>query len=233
MALPKIDGPIFHVTVPVLDVKLTLRPYLMKEEKILLLAQQSEDSAQVILAMKQVIGNCIVDGDFDIEQAPNFAIEFLLMQLRKQSVGSNVKVSYEDNEDGEIYDFEVDLDTIELNVDPKHDAAIEITEDIGLLMKYPTLNSVGLMKPDDEIGSTFNIIRSTIDKVFTDDEVIEFNTHSEQEQIDFLEQMSKDQIDKIIQFFDTIPTYKHTLNYTNKKGNERKIELEGISDFFT
>ena len=233
MALPKIDSPIFHVTVPVLDVKLTLRPYLMKEEKILLLAQQSEDSAQIILAMKQVIGNCIVDGDFDIEQAPNFAIEFLLMQLRKQSVGSNVKVSYEDNEDGEIYDFEVDLDTIELNVDPKHDAAIEITEDIGLLMKYPTLNSVGLMKPDDEITSTFNIIRSTIDKVFTDDEVIEFNTHSEQEQIDFLEQMSKDQIDKIIQFFDTIPTYRHTLNYTNKKGNERKIELEGISDFFT
>jgi len=234
MALPKIDSPVFHVTVPVIDVKLTMRPYLMKEEKILLLAQQSEDPEQMALAMKQVIGNCIVTGELDVENVPNFVIEYLLLQLRRQSVGNIVKVTYRDNEDDKLYDFEVDLSEVELSIDPSHTDSIELTEDLGLLMKYPSLGMLAKISLDgEEVETTYEIIRTSIDKVFTSNEVIDFDGHSQEEQEEFLDQFSKDQMEKILQFFTTMPTLKHTLNYVNENGNDRTIELSGVSDFFT
>lgn len=234
MALPKLDSPIFNVTVPVIDVELTLRPYLMKEEKILLLAQQSDDPEQVTLAMKQVINNCIVKGDLDIDNAPNFVVEFLLLQLRKQSVGSTVKVSYRDTEDDQLYDFEIDLNEVSLSVDPEHTDSIEITDNLGLLMKYPTLNTLApVQAADNDAEMTYEILKTSIDKVFTDDEVIDFDGHSSEEKNEFLDQFDRKQMEKILQFFETMPTLKHTLTYTNQNGNERKIELSGVSDFFT
>lgn len=234
MALPKIDSPIFHVTVPVVDVKLTLRPYKMKEEKILLLAQQSNDPSAMVLAMKQVINNCIVEGTLDIDNTPSFVIEYILLHLRKQSVGSTSTLTFEDNEDGQEYEFKVDLDTISLTEVEGHTDSIELSEGVGILLKYPTLDvSARVASEQDEIEQSLNVIKESIDKVFTDDEVIDFASHTDEEKTEFIDQFTQAQMEQVINFFNTMPSIKHTIEYTNSNGNERKIELTGVSDFFT
>lgn len=234
MALPKIDVPIFNITVPVLDINLKLRPYLMKEEKILLMAQQSDDQEQLVTALKQIINNCIIEGDFDVDTAPSFAIEYIMLQLRKESVGAEVKARYRDIEDNQIYDFDINLNEVELKVDPSHSDSIEITSNIGLLMNYPSLSmlkDVSLIQDNVDFG--FDIIKKSIDRVFSDEEIFEFNTFSDQEQNDFLEQFDQKQMQKVINFFETLPSLYYKIDYTNSNGSERSIELTTLSDFFT
>lgn len=234
MALPKIDSPVFHVTVPVVNSTITMRPYKMKEEKILLLAQQSESPAQMVLAMKQVINNCVVDGDINIDALPNFAIEYILLQLRKQSVGSTVKLKFEDNEDQREYEFEIDLEEVGIVEDPNHTDSIELTSNIGLLMRYPSLDITAVLaENNDELEQSIAAIKYCIDKVFTDEEVIEFQTHTDAEMNEFLDQFTQEQMQKLIDFFTTMPALKHTIHYENSNGNSRKIELTGVADFFT
>lgn len=233
MALPKIDSPVFKVVVPVLDKELTLRPYLMKEEKILLLAQQSEDLKQIITAMKQIISNCIVEGDLDVNTVPSFVIEWLMLQLRKQSVGNISKVSYRDTEDNEVYEFEINLDDVIVKVDPSHTDSVELTENLGLLMKYPSLDIVTKVDiKKSEVNFSYDVIKLCIDKVFTDDEILEFDTYSDKEQEEFLDQFSREQMESLINFFSTVPTLYYEIVYQNKNGNERRIELNSLSDFF-
>lgn len=233
MALPKIERPLFEVEVPVIDKKIKMRPYLVKEEKVLLLAQQSDDIEQVVLATKQIINNCIVEGDVDIDTLPNFIVEWLLLKLRIQSVGNIVEVSYRDLEDNEVYDFEIDLSEAEMITNDEHTDAFEITPDIGVMMKYPGIDlirSIDLSKDPTEFS--FDILRKCIDKVFTNDEILEFDSHTEEEQIEFISQFSREEIEKIVQFFNTSPMIGLDLKYTNKLDNEKTIQLRGLNDFF-
>jgi hypothetical protein len=233
MALPKIERPLFEVSVPIIDKKIKMRPYLVKEEKILLLAQQSEDIDQIVLATKQIINNCIVDGDIVVEELPNFIIEWLILQLRIQSVGDIVNTSYRDLEDDRVYDFEVDLKSVQMIVDDEHTDAFEITPNIGVIMKYPgidTIRSIDITKDATEFS--LDILITCIDKVFTDDEVIEFSDYPYEEKMDFLNQFSRDEMINIIKFFETSPKLGLDLTYTNSLGKDRKIELRGLNDFF-
>lgn len=235
MALPKIDSPIFNVTVPYVNIDLKMRPYKMKEEKILLIAQQSEDPQQMVIAMMQVINNCIVEGELDIESLPSFVVEYLLLQLRKQSVGNSIKLKFEDLEDNQEYEFDINLEDINIRFNEDHTDSIELTEDIGLLMKYPSISDAAGMIRDgqNEVEQTFSTIKFCIDKVFTEDEVIEFQDHSDDEKDEFIDQFTQEQLEKLMQFFETMPSLSHTITYKNSLDNERKIELNGVADFFS
>ena len=232
MALPKIDKPLFDIELPILNQKGKFRPYQVKEEKILLLAQQSEEFDQIVLATKQIITNCMQEGDIDIDKLPSWAIEWILLQLRIRSVGESVKAKFRDKEDQEVYEFDIPLDEIKLTVDPEHTNSFNITEDIGLVMDYPTLEMAQFFIADDT-NSSVNAIRSCIKQVFTDDEVMEFQNHDEEEQIDFVEQLGQKEMAKVINFFDTAPKVKYTIDYTNSKGTKRVLELNTLTDFFT
>lgn len=235
MTLPKIERPLFEVELPTMGTKIKMRPYLVKEEKILLLAQESKDVEQIILATKQLISNCIVEKDsqFNVDDLPNFILEWLLIQLRIRSVGEIVNLSYRDIDDGTIYNFEVDLRNIKMFTDESHTDAIELTPEIGLLMKYPGINLIRYLDLEKSpTDFSFDVIRLCINKVFTENEVIEFHDHSEEEQIEFLEQFSREDLQKIVEFFDTMPKVGYDLEYVNSNGDERIIELRGLDDFF-
>jgi hypothetical protein len=205
----------------------------MKEEKILLLAQQSEDVNQVITAMKQIVNNCIVQGNLDVDTVPSFIIEWIMLQLRKQSVGNVAKVSYRDTEDQQVYDFEINLNEVTVKVDPSHKDSIELTNNLGLLMKYPSLDTITKVDlKSDGVNFSYDVIKLCIDKVFTNDEVLEFGLYTNEEQEDFLDQFSREQMEQMINFFSTIPTLHYEIKYTNKNNNERTIELNSLSDFF-
>jgi len=231
MALPKIDKPLFDIELPIINQKGKFRPYLVKEEKILLLAQQSDDIDQIILATKQIIGNCMEQGNINIDKLPSWALEWILIQLRIRSVGESVKASFRDKEDGEVYEFDIKLDDIELTLNPDHTNTIQITEEVGLIMKYPTLELASMFIGSDD--TTYDSIRACIDKVFTNDEIMEFDSHSDDEQIEFVEQLSKTEIEKLLEFFETSPKVEYVIEYTNKKGTERRLELNTLTDFFT
>lgn len=231
MALPKIDKPLFDIELPIINQNGKFRPYLVKEEKILMLAQQSEDINQIILATKQIIGNCMEQGNIDVEKLPSWALEWILIQLRIRSVGESVKARFRDKEDGEVYEFDIKLDDIELTLNPEHTNTIQLTEEVGLVMKYPTLDMANMFVEGDD--STYDSIRACIDKVFTNDEIMEFEGHSEEEQVEFVEQLSKSEVEKLISFFDTSPKVEYVVEYTNKNGTERRLELNTLTDFFT
>ena len=142
MPLPKIDKPLFEVTIPSLDRKIKLRPFAVREEKILLMAQQSTDDKEIILAIKQVLNNCIVDPNFDIDSLATFDLEYLFLKLRARSVSNVINVSYRDNEDDKVYDFEIDLDEVDMLKKPEVSNVIMITDTIGIKMKYPSVTII-------------------------------------------------------------------------------------------
>ena len=233
MALPVIDRPLFKVVVPIIEKEYTLRPYLMKEEKILLLAQQGNDQKQIALAIKQVITNCVVGEQVDVDTLPNFVLEYLLLQLRISSVGSEINVAYRDNEDDQRYEFDIDLNDIELSIDPNHTDAIELNDTVGLLMKYPNLDIASSFNVDSsEEELVLEMVRRCIDKVFTEEEVFDFSEYTFEEQEAFLDQLDRNQVEKIIEFFQTMPTLSYTINYKNSMDNDRSIEMRTLSDFF-
>lgn len=232
--LPKIDKPLFEMNVPSQNKKVTFRPFLVKEEKILLIAQQGGEEKEIIRALKQILQNCIQDTDFNVEDLTTFDLEYMFLKLRSKSVSNVVKLQYQDNEDEKIYDFEIDLDTIEVQFDPKHTNKIQITDDIGMIMKYPSVNIVNdAPQTGDPVEVMDHLIRSCVDKIYDSENVYDVKDYSKEEVNAFLDDLTIEAYDKIREFFDTLPKMYHELNYTNDNGNERKIELTGLRDFFT
>lgn len=232
--LPKIDKPLFEMTVPSQNKKVTFRPFLVKEEKILLIAQQGGEEKEIIRALKQILQNCIQDLDFNVEDLTTFDLEYMFLKLRSKSVSNIVKLQYQDNDDDKIYDFEIDLDAIEVQFDPKHTNKIQITDDIGMIMKYPSVNIVNdAPESGDPVEIMDHLIRNCIDKIYDSENVYDVKDHTTEEVNAFLDDLTIDSYDKIREFFDTLPKMYHELNYVNENGNERKIELTGLRDFFT
>lgn len=232
--LPKIDKPLFEMTVPSQGKKVTFRPFLVKEEKILLIAQQGGEEKDIIRALKQILQNCIQDTDFNAEDLTTFDLEYMFMKLRAKSVSNIVKLQYQDNEDEKVYDFEIDLDTIEVLFDPKHTNKIQITDDIGMIMKYPSVNIVNdSPESGDPIEVMDHLISSCVDKIFDSENIYDVKDYTKEEINAFLDDLTIESYDRIREFFDTLPKMYHELNYTNENGSERKIELSGLRDFFT
>jgi len=234
MGLPKLDKPIFDINVPILNKTYKCRPYLVKEEKILLLAQQSGEFNQIVNATKQIINNCIIDDEIDFSEMPYWALEWIILQLRIQSAGETVTVQYQDNEDNEIYKFDIDLTEIELTADPDHSDTVDITDKLFLKMKYPTLdhlsNTEGLNT--DNVSNVYELIKMSIESIYDDDEMYEFGNYSDEEKSEFIDQFDTNSLLKVAKFFDGAPTIKHDIVYTNKNDKERKIELRSLNDFF-
>lgn len=232
--LPKIDNPLFEMNIPSQNKKVTFRPFLVKEEKILLIAQQGGEEREIIRALKQILQNCIQDTDFNAEDLTTFDLEYMFLKLRSKSVSNIVKLQYQDNEDEKIYDFEIDLDTIEVQFDPKHTNKIQITEDVGMIMKYPSVNIVNdAPQTGDPVEVMDHLIRSCVDKIYDSENVYDVKDYSKEEVNAFLDDLTIEAYDRIREFFDTLPKMYYELNYTNDNGNERKIELTGLRDFFT
>lgn len=233
MTLPKINQPLFDVTVPSSGKKLVFRPFLVKEEKILLIAQQGGDDTEVIRAIKQILSLCIQTEDFSTDDLTTFDLEYLFLKLRAKSVNNIVKLSYRDNQDGKTYDFELNLDEIEVEMPENVDANIQLNDNISMVMKYPSANITDKLRQfDSEVELMTFFIINCIDAIMTEDEIFNASDYSEAELQEFLDGLPVNSFEKIRTFFENMPKLYHKFEYVNAEGNERSIELTNLKDFF-
>ena len=232
MPLPKIDQPLFDMVIPSTGKKVAFRPFLVREEKILLIAQQSGNDSEIIRAIKQILNNCFVD-DIDLNTFAIFDLEYAFLKLRAKSVNNVVKLSYRDTEDDEVYNFELDLDTIEIEMPKTVNSKIEITKDVGMTMKYPSASITDRMKEfDNEVDLMTVFIVNCVDTIYDDENVYVADDFSEEEISEFLDGLDVKTFELIREFFESVPRLYHKIEYTNKVGNERSIELSSLKDFF-
>ncbi len=235
MALPKISHPMFDVIIPSTKKKVKIRPMLVKEEKILLMAKTTDDNNAVLSAVKQVVNNCIVDGDIDVDRLSTFDVEFLFVRIRAISVSNISKVSYRDNADQKIYDFEVDLDKVEVIFPDKVEKTIKISDSTGITMKYPEAAIYSDEEFLDSAPEDFvdNLILRCIDKVYDGDEMYDVKMFSKKDIQEFVDQLEINVYDKMREFFTNLPKLHYKIEYKNAKGNDREIILSSLNDFFT
>lgn len=232
MGLPKIDLPLFELTIPSTGKRVKYRPFTVKEEKILLIAQETADLDQIILAIKQIINNC-VEG-IDIDNTPMFDLEYLILNIRAKSVNNELQFAVTDDETKEKVSITLDLDNIKLNIDEKHSKKIKIDDEYTLTMKYPSIDKLKSLSTSNGREAIFNMMISCIDLLVSNDgdNIYKFSDFTEKEILEFIESLNSKTLSDIKMFFDTIPKLRIEIPYTNSKGNDRIFVLEGLNSFF-
>lgn len=232
--LPKIDHPVFKIKVPSLKKEHSFRPFLVKEEKLLLMAKESQNNSDIFSAIKQVVVNCSLDKNLNIDKLAVFDLEYIFLKIRSFSVDNIVKVAYRDNEDGKVYDFEVDLNNVEIKYPEKQINKIEINANSGMIMKFP---SASLYSDKDFLSTErdhyFKLILKCVDKIYFDEEIYEVSDVSPKELEEFIENLNVNVFKQVNEFLTNTPKIEHVLNYTNEKGNKREIYLSSLNDFFS
>jgi hypothetical protein len=245
MALPKIKTPTYELTVPSSGETLVYRPFLVKEQKILLMALESEDQTEMLRAIKQIIINCTIE-EVDVDHLPMFDLEYMFLKLRAKSVGETTELKLghpaEKNSEGDECkhrtDFSLDLMSVEVFKDEAHDTKIVLDEEsgIGIVLKYPTLNlseKIQDAASKSQIEIITDMVVSCVDVIFDREEVYPAIESTEDEISAFLNDLSQDQFEKITNFFTTMPKLKHDIEWTCAScGKDDKVELEGMANFF-
>ena len=236
MALPKINTPTYELEVPSTDEKIKYRPFLVKEEKILMIAMEGKEQSGIIDAVKQIVASCTFE-KFDISKSPIFDVEYIFLNIRAKSVGEVSTVNLRCLDDEKTFvRTDIDLTKVEVEMKEEHNNKIELTEEMGMIMTYPTLDSFA-----DYEGTAVNasnmidIIASCIAQIYDKggEDVYEAKDSTKQELIEFIEQLNSKQFADIQKFFDTMPKLTHTVKIKNPKTKkESEITLSGLNDFF-
>jgi len=238
MVLPKIATPTYELELPSTGQPIKYRPFLVKEEKLLVLALESEDTKQITTAIKTVIKNCIETKNVKVETLPTFDIEYLFLNIRGKSVGEEIEVNIICPDDEETtVPVKINVDDIQVHKNPDHVKQIKVDDSIMMEMKYPSLDQFIKSNFDLSAGNTmdqsFDLIASCIDKIYTEEEVWAAGDVSKKELLEFLEQMNSTQFKDIEKFFETMPKLSHTIQVKNPKTEvESEVVLEGLSSFF-
>lgn len=232
MSLPKIDMPTFEMVLPSSGETVKYRPFTVKEEKILLIAQEGDDIKSAINAVKQVVNNCLIE--VDIEKFAMFDLEYILLLLRSKSVDNNVKFAIRDLDTDETVELELNLDDVKVTTADEHTNKIRVNEEYTMFLRYPTINQfVEFIEGDQEDPLvTYNIMVSCLDKVASENEVFHFKDFSREEIDKFMDDLSGDVLVQIKRFFDTMPKLRHEIKYKNKNGDDKIFVLEGMKSFF-
>jgi len=237
MALPKLNVPVYEAILPSTEKVIKYRPFLVKEEKLLLTAQESGEDA-VLPAVKQIIKNC-VQGELDVDNMPIFDIEYLFLRLRAKSVGEEVTLGLKPwgcpQNDGKLCKFttevSINLEEIECKKGKKHSSKIMLDDNIGIMMKYPDISQIGIKGSEIEMG--MKVIKSCINMIFTEEETHERDSFTDKELDEFIDSLNSKQMENINNFFETMPTIKHTAKYTCKTCDEEKeTTIQGLQSFF-
>jgi hypothetical protein len=238
MGLPKISTPTYELELPSTEKPVKYRPFLVKEEKLLVIALESEDTKQITNAIKTVIKNCILTKDIKVETLPTFDIEFLFLNIRGKSVGEQVDVNIICPDDNETnVSVSINLDDIKVLKNEDHTNKIKVDPTIMMEMKYPSLEQFIKNNFDfnnqNAMDQSFDLIASCIDKIYTEDEVWSTSDVTKKEVTEFLESMNSSQFKDIEKFFETMPKLSHKLQITNPKTKvESEVVLEGLASFF-
>jgi len=238
MPLPKIAAPTYELELPSTGETIQYRPFLVKEEKLLVIALESEDTKQITTAIKTVIKNCILTKNIKVEALPTFDIEYLFLNIRGKSVGEELEVNIFCPDDGETQvSVKINLDDIQVQRNENHTNKIKVDSTIMMEMKYPSLEQFIKSNFDfndkNAMDQSFELIASCIDKIYTEDEVWSTADVSKKEVNDFLESMNSSQFKEIEKFFETMPKLSHTIKVKNPVTEiESEVVLEGLASFF-
>ena len=238
MALPKLNVPVYAAILPSTEKVIKYRPFLVKEEKLLFTAQESGEEA-VLPAVKQIIKNC-VHGELDIDNMPLFDIEYLFLRLRAKSVGEEVTLGLKPwgcpQNNGELCEFttevSINLEEIKCVKDKKHTSKIMLDDKIGIMMKYPDISQLNI-KGSENDAMGMKVIKDCINMIFTEEDTHERDSFTGEELDDFIDSLNTKQMDKIRNFFETMPTLKHTVKYKCETCKEEKeTTVQGLQSFF-
>jgi len=234
MPLPKIDQPLFDLTIPSNGDTVKFRPFTVKEEKILLIAQESNDIDQIILSIKQILGNCIQD--YDIEKLAVFDLEYILIQIRAKAVNNELKFRVSDPDTKEMIDLEMNIDDIEIIRNENHKKIIPVSETISLSMKYPSIDFIKVLRQNDDVEeqqtAMFDLMKNCIESVIDGDQVYKLVDFTEEEVNDFVDSLTSNVLNGIKEFFDTIPKMRFETKYKLNDGTEKTFVAEGTETFF-
>lgn len=238
MPLPKIATPTYELELPSTGETIKYRPFLVKEEKLLVLALESEDTKQITNAIKAVLKSCIQTKGIKVETLPTFDIEYLFLNIRGKSVGEEIEVNVicPDDEETQV-PVSINIDQIQIQVTDDHDNKIQLDDNLMMEMKYPSLDQFIQNNFDftekNAMDQSFKLIATCIDKIYSEEEVWAAADCTKKEVNDFLESMNSSQFKGIEKFFDTMPKLSHTLTVNNPVTSvESEVVLEGLASFF-
>ena len=243
MALPKLEAPSFDLELPSNQQKIRYRPFLVKEEKVLLVAIESGDEKDIVQAVRDIVKACIVEPEeMDAFLLPSFDLEYVFLHIRSKSVGEDIDVGFrhpnnynsKEHACDHIQEVKINIADLKIVAGENHSKKIQLTDTIGVVMKYPCLDLYKhAIEEKDDIDLTFKLIQGCLDKVWDGDNVIDASTQTDEELEAFLDNFTKDQFQKIKAFFNTMPKLRHEFTY---KCDECKCEetviMEGLADFF-
>ncbi len=241
MPLPKIATPTYELELPSTGKIIKYRPFLVKEEKVLILALESQDVKQITLAIKSVLKDCILTKGIKVEELPSFDIEYIFLNVRGKSVGESIDLVVTCSDDGTTeVPVKVFVDEIRVQKDSNHSTEIKLDDQIVIKMKYPSLDQFIKNNFDfttqesvSTIEKSFDIISSCIESIFTEEEAWAATDVTKKELIEFIESMNADQFKKIEKFFETMPKLSHTFTVVNPNTKvENEVTLEGLTSFF-
>ena len=239
MPLPKLSTPTYELEVPSTGKKIKYRPFLVREEKILLLAMETEDEKQMADAVKTILQNCIQTARFKVDNLALFDIEYIFLNIRGKSIGEEVELTVTCPDDGETtVDVSIDLDDIKVQKSKEHNNILELSDTVSVVMKYPSVDLFikNNMKdgPSSEVDDVFEIASLCIDQVIDGEDVYESSNFSKKEIMEFLEGMDTKQFLKVQKFFETMPKLSHTITVTNPKTKVKSdVVIEGLASFFS
>ncbi|MAX60195.1 MAG: baseplate protein [Rhodobiaceae bacterium] len=237
MPLPKISTPTYELTLPSSNRKIKYRPFLVKEEKILIIALESQDQKQIANAIKSILTSCILTKGTKVEKLSTFDIEYLFLNVRGKSVGEQIEVMVTCPDDGTTQvPMSINIDSIKVKKSKSHKTDIKLDEVYTLKMRYPSLDEFiksNFAMDKMEVDDTFDLIASCIDQVYSDEESWTQEDCTKKELSEFLEQLNSAQFKEIEEFFNTMPKLTHTVKVKNPNtGIENEILLEGLQNFF-
>jgi hypothetical protein len=240
MALPKLDVPTYEIELPVSKKKIKYRPFLVKEQRNLLMAIESSESTTIQQNIKDILYNCTLTEGIDVDKLPIIDVEYYFINLRAKSVGEVVESRYrcnnqvEDNECGNIMEKDVDLTQIKVQMNEDISAEIQLTANISIKLKYPEFGIVkDSLKYDNINDVTFNMIAQSIEYIYDGQQFYYANESTIEELIEFVEGLNQEQFNKVEKFFNSLPKLKESLDITcSKCGFQHKIEVEGLESFF-
>jgi len=233
MALPKLNTVTYDLTLPSTGQKLEYRPFLVKEQKALMIAQESEDTTQIEKAFAQILNDCVID-DVDPYALPMFDVEYIFLRIRGKSVGEKVKLNLlcPDDEETRV-EVEINLEDVDVQMQKDHTNTIELSEGISMIMKYPCLKDMTGFDAEGEITNLFEMIRRCIHEVRQGDTIYNRVDITDKELDEFIESMSAESFDHVTNFFNTMPKLIHVVEVKNPKTKKKsEVPIEGLQNFF-
>ena len=230
MGLPKLNTPTYELVLPSTEETIKYRPFLVKEQKLLLLAQESENKKEMLDAISQIIENCTF-GKINGKEAYVFDVEYVFLQIRRKSIGDKITLNLLCNDDGITrVPTEIDLNDVKVEIGDNHTNKIQLTDDVQLIMTYPKIYTIQDINPDN----SYDIVIKCVHQITNGDEIHERADMNDTELVEFIESMNTDNLNDVLNFFDTMPKIKYQIKVMNPNTNvENTINMEGIESFFT